>query len=174
MPFIKCLFTTADICLTKFYLFKLQLGISVGGYFHLHFWVRRQLHFLGKLRPKLGPGVPAAGGIRSWGNYISVVKKTKKLVSKCLFYFYLFCLGTKWRPSTSNLPNCKVLLLSFTFDSLSNHLPNCDLSKKLCNMKINENTLAAFATSRDTPVQKEGWLWKKGELNPKVWNTLIT
>lgn len=34
-------------------------------------------------------------------------------------------------------------------------------------MKINENTLAAFATSRDTPVQKEGWLWKKGELNPK-------
>ena len=32
-------------------------------------------------------------------------------------------------------------------------------------MKINESTLVAFATSRDSPVDKEGWLWKKGEVN---------
>jgi len=33
-------------------------------------------------------------------------------------------------------------------------------------MKINECTLAAFATSHyDAPPDKEGWLWKKGEVN---------
>jgi len=32
-------------------------------------------------------------------------------------------------------------------------------------MKINENTLMAFSTSKDVPVVKEGWLWKKGEVN---------
>jgi len=34
-------------------------------------------------------------------------------------------------------------------------------------MKINENTLMAFSTSKDVPVVKEGWLWKKGEMNPR-------
>ena len=32
-------------------------------------------------------------------------------------------------------------------------------------MKINEATLTAFATSNESPVDKEGWLWKKGEVN---------
>jgi len=32
-------------------------------------------------------------------------------------------------------------------------------------MKINERTLVAFATSRDSGVDKSGWLWKKGEVN---------
>jgi len=34
-------------------------------------------------------------------------------------------------------------------------------------MKINESTLVAFATSKDVPIIKEGWLWKKGEVNPR-------
>ena len=33
-------------------------------------------------------------------------------------------------------------------------------------MKINEGTLSAFATSHsDAPPDKEGWLWKRGEVN---------
>ncbi len=32
-------------------------------------------------------------------------------------------------------------------------------------MKINERTLMAHATSAATPVDKEGWLWKRGEVN---------
>ena len=38
-------------------------------------------------------------------------------------------------------------------------------------MKINECTLAAFATSHiDAPPDKEGWLWKKGEVNKVITN----
>ena len=38
-------------------------------------------------------------------------------------------------------------------------------------MKINECTLAAFATSHyDAPPDKEGWLWKKGEVNKVLYN----
>jgi hypothetical protein len=32
-------------------------------------------------------------------------------------------------------------------------------------MKINELTLINYATSTDTPPDKEGWLWKRGEVN---------
>lgn len=32
-------------------------------------------------------------------------------------------------------------------------------------MKINESTLVAFATSNKSDVDKQGWLWKKGEMN---------
>ena len=32
-------------------------------------------------------------------------------------------------------------------------------------MKINELTLINYATSADTPADKEGWLWKRGEVN---------
>lgn len=32
-------------------------------------------------------------------------------------------------------------------------------------MKINEGTLAALAVSKETPADKEGWLWKRGEVN---------
>ena len=40
-------------------------------------------------------------------------------------------------------------------------------------MKINECTLAAFSTSHyDAPPDKEGWLWKKGEVNKVSMNTL--
>ena len=41
-------------------------------------------------------------------------------------------------------------------------------------MKINECTLAAFATSHiDAPPDKEGWLWKKGEVNKVITNILV-
>lgn len=32
-------------------------------------------------------------------------------------------------------------------------------------MKINESTLISFSTSSSCPTDKEGWLWKRGELN---------
>jgi hypothetical protein len=32
-------------------------------------------------------------------------------------------------------------------------------------MKINEVTLVKYATSPDVPPEKEGWLWKRGEVN---------
>jgi hypothetical protein len=32
-------------------------------------------------------------------------------------------------------------------------------------MKINELTLINYATSADAPADKEGWLWKRGEVN---------
>ncbi len=32
-------------------------------------------------------------------------------------------------------------------------------------MKINELTLINYATSPDAPADKEGWLWKRGEVN---------
>lgn len=32
-------------------------------------------------------------------------------------------------------------------------------------MKVNEKNLAVFATSATTPVDKEGWLVKRGEIN---------
>ena len=32
-------------------------------------------------------------------------------------------------------------------------------------MKINELTLIHYATSPETPADKEGWLWKRGEVN---------
>lgn len=32
-------------------------------------------------------------------------------------------------------------------------------------MKINERTLIAYSTTSRTPVDKEGWLWKRGEVN---------
>lgn len=32
-------------------------------------------------------------------------------------------------------------------------------------MKINEATLICYATSADTPAEKEGWLWKRGDVN---------
>eukprot|EP00095_Tigriopus_kingsejongensis_P002444 maker-scaffold380_size190731-snap-gene-0.49 protein:Tk02444 transcript:maker-scaffold380_size190731-snap-gene-0.49-mRNA-1 annotation:"FAM109A" len=32
-------------------------------------------------------------------------------------------------------------------------------------MKINERTLITYATSVDTPTDKSGWLWKRGEVN---------
>ena len=32
-------------------------------------------------------------------------------------------------------------------------------------MKINESTLIAYATSTKCPTDKEGWLWKRGEVN---------
>ena len=32
-------------------------------------------------------------------------------------------------------------------------------------MKINESTLVTYATSQACPTDKEGWLWKRGEVN---------
>ena len=32
-------------------------------------------------------------------------------------------------------------------------------------MKINESTLVTYATSSSCPTDKEGWLWKRGEVN---------
>lgn len=32
-------------------------------------------------------------------------------------------------------------------------------------MKINESTLISYATSNSCPTDKEGWLWKRGEVN---------
>jgi len=32
-------------------------------------------------------------------------------------------------------------------------------------MKINESTLITYATSNTCPTDKEGWLWKRGEVN---------
>ena len=32
-------------------------------------------------------------------------------------------------------------------------------------MKINESTLITYATSSSCPIDKEGWLWKRGEVN---------
>ncbi len=32
-------------------------------------------------------------------------------------------------------------------------------------MKINELTLINYAISADAPADKEGWLWKRGEVN---------
>jgi hypothetical protein len=32
-------------------------------------------------------------------------------------------------------------------------------------MKINELTLMNYATSADAPADKEGWLWKRGDVN---------
>ena len=32
-------------------------------------------------------------------------------------------------------------------------------------MKINERTLISYSTSTATPTDKEGWLWKRGEVN---------
>ncbi|XP_059088803.1 sesquipedalian-1-like [Tigriopus californicus] len=36
---------------------------------------------------------------------------------------------------------------------------------RLSIMKINERTLISYATSADTPTDKVGWLWKRGEVN---------
>ena len=33
------------------------------------------------------------------------------------------------------------------------------------NMKINESTLITYATSLTCPTDREGWLWKRGEVN---------
>lgn len=32
-------------------------------------------------------------------------------------------------------------------------------------MKINEVTLIKYATCPDVPAEKEGWLWKRGDVN---------
>jgi len=32
-------------------------------------------------------------------------------------------------------------------------------------MKINERTLISLSTSSSTPSDREGWLWKRGEVN---------
>ncbi len=32
-------------------------------------------------------------------------------------------------------------------------------------MKINERALSSYSTSSTSPVDKEGWLWKRGEVN---------
>ena len=62
------------------------------------------------------------------------------------------------------LPHCarakKFTLSKFQGTGLKTTLINCDCNQKT--MKINENTLMAFSTSKDVPVVKEGWLWKQG------------
>jgi hypothetical protein len=32
-------------------------------------------------------------------------------------------------------------------------------------MKINERALASYSTSSTSPVDRDGWLWKRGEVN---------
>ena len=41
---------------------------------------------------------------------------------------------------------------------------NCDKTNEDA-MRINERALASYSVSSATPVDRAGWLWKRGEVN---------
>ena len=43
-------------------------------------------------------------------------------------------------------------------------LNNCDKTNEEA-MRINERALASYSVSSATPVDRAGWLWKRGEVN---------